>query len=280
MSKNTALFLLLSFLSTALFGQIKTPAASPTATVSQTVGLTKVTVEYSRPSAKGRTIFGELVPYGKVWRTGANKITTIKFDNDVMVEGQKIKAGSYGLCTIPVEGGSTIILNSDDKQWGTYSYDEKKDVARFIVKSSEVPMTEIMTIALEQSSLTSLNVIISWEKTAVKLKVEQDPDEQIMAEIRDKTSKADCTTDTYFDAADYYYKKDYELKQAMLWADKVIEKDKQYWTYELRARILTKIGAYKAAIDDAALCVKLAQAAGDDSYVQKGEAIIKECSEK
>jgi hypothetical protein len=207
MKNKIALFLLLSFISTGLFAQIKTPAPSPTATVSQNVGLTKVTVEYSRPSVKGRLIFGDLTPFGKVWRTGANKITTIKFDHDVLIEGQKIAAGSYGWYSIPGKEEWIIALNSDDKQWGAYAYDQSKDIRRITVKPYQVPMTEVLTIALEQTSPNSLNVILSWETTAVKFKVEHDPHDQILAEIKEKTAKADCTADTYFDAADYYYEK-------------------------------------------------------------------------
>jgi tetratricopeptide (TPR) repeat protein len=280
MKNKIALFLLLSFISTGLFAQIKTPAPSPTATVSQNVGLTKVTVEYSRPSVKGRLIFGDLTPFGKVWRTGANKITTIKFDHDVLIEGQKIAAGSYGWYSIPGKEEWIIALNSDDKQWGAYAYDQSKDIRRITVKPYQVPMTEVLTIALEQTSPNSLNVILSWETTAVKFKVEHDPHDQILAEIKEKTAKADCTADTYFDAADYYYEKGLDLKQALAWADKVVEKDKQYWTYQLRARILAKMGDCPRAVADAKISLEMAQKEGDDSYVKKNEAILKQCEGK
>jgi tetratricopeptide (TPR) repeat protein len=280
--KKQLLFTLLSgLLCTALSAQIKTPAPSPAAVVSQNVGLTKVTVEYSRPSVKGRKIFGNIVPYDKVWRTGANKITTIKFDNDVLVNGQKLAAGNYGLYTIPGLAQWTVIFNSDDKQWGAYAYDQKKDVLRLTVKPEKlVAKVENLNIDLEQNSPTQLEVRLSWEKTAVRFKVTHDAHEQILAEIKDKTAKADCTTDTYFDAADYYYEKGLDLNQAAAWADKVVEKDKQYWTYQLRARIYAKLGQCEKAVADAKISLEMAKKDGDDAYIKKNEQILKQCAAK
>ncbi len=280
MKKHLLLSFLLSLTAFGLFAQINTPASSPTAMVSQKVGLTKVTVEYSRPSVKGRKIFGDLVPFDKVWRTGANKITTIKFDDDVMINGQKVAAGSYGWYTIPGKSEWTIILNSDDKQWGAYAYDEKKDVSRFKVTPYKTAKAENMAIALEQTSPNNLEVILSWDKTAVKFAVSHDAHDQIMAEIKDKTSKPDCKTDTYFDAADYYYEKNIDLNQALAWAEKVVETDKEYWTYQLRARILAKQGNCERAVADAKISLEMAKKAGDDSYVKKNEAILKQCGSK
>jgi Tfp pilus assembly protein PilF len=125
-----------------------------------------------------------------------------------------------------------------------------------------------------------LEVRLSWEKTAVRFKVEHDAHEQILAEIKDKTSKADCTADTYFDAADYYYEKGIDLKQAAAWADKVIEKDKQYWTYQLRARIYAKLGECEKAVADAKISLDMAKKDGDDAYVKKNEQILKQCAAK
>lgn len=280
MKKSHVFTFLLSLLCIGLFAQIKTPASSPGATVSQKVGLTQVTVEYSRPSVKKRKIFGSLVPYGQVWRTGANKITTIKFDNDVMINGEKLAAGSYGWYTIPGATEWTIIFNSDDKQWGAYEYDEKKDVRRIKVKPMPVAKTENLTISLDQTSSTSLNVVLSWEKTSVKFKVEHDPNEQILAEIKEKTTKADCTTDTYSDAADYYCEKNIDLNQALLWADKVIAKDQKYWTYELHGRIAAKLGKCTIANEDAKMCIEMAKKDKDEAYVKKGQAIQAMCAGK
>ena len=215
--------------SSTSFAQINTPAASPSTTLTQTLGLTKITLDYSRPSVKGRKIFGDLVPYGKVWRTGANKITSIKFDDEVYVHGAIMKAGSYGLYTIPGKNEWTIIFNRDDKQWGSYGYDINKDVIRFNVQPMQPQeFTEQMNIDFVEFSPTSTYVSIRWENTEVRFKIEQRGiDERIMAEIADKTAKTDATTDTYFSAADFYYQKGVKLDQALTWANKVVEKEKE-----------------------------------------------------
>ena len=279
--KNIFLTTFFALIVSALFAQIKTPAASPSATLTQSVGLTKITLEYSRPAVRGRKIYGDLVPFDKVWRTGANKITTIKFDDDVMVEGKKLAAGTYGWYSFPGKNQWTIALNSDSKQWGAYQYDATKDVLRFNVSPEKTKgMVENMSIAIEQSSKTTANVVLSWEKTAVRFKVEHNAHEKIMAEIKDKTAKADCSTDTYFDAAEYYFDNNLDLNQALNWANKVVEKDKQYWTYNLRANILAKLGQCSKAVEDAKMTVEMAKKEGDDSYVKRGEKVIKECSGK
>lgn len=258
--------------------QIKTPSASPSATISQSVGLAKVTIDYSRPSAKGRRIFGDLVPFGKVWRTGANKITTIKFDDEILINGAPMKAGSYGLYTVPGRGEWKIILNRDDKQWGAYDYDEKKDVISFMVQPLKLDYyQEQMEIEFDEFTPNSAFVFIKWEDTGVRFKLEQNVDAKIMAEIKEKTSKPDATTDTYFTAADYYYQKGINLDQAMTWANKVLEKEKEYWTYQLVARIAAKQGNCLVAIPNAEKSMELAKKAGDDAYIKLNELVFYQC---
>ena len=271
------LFIILA--SSTSFAQISTPAASPSTTLSQTLGLTKITLDYSRPSVKGRKIFGDLVPYGKVWRTGANKITSIKFDDEVYVHGAVMKAGSYGLYSIPGKSEWTIIFNRDDKQWGSYGYDINKDVIRFNVQPMQPQeFTEQMTIDFVEFTPTSTYVSIKWESTEVRFKIEQRGiDEKIMAEIAEKTAKPDATTDTYFSAADFYYQKGVKLDQALAWANKVIEKDKEYWTYQLVARIAAKQNNCAVAIPNAEKSMELAKKAGDDAYIKLNQAVLSQC---
>lgn len=278
--RNFSIALLLSFCCSTLFAQIQTPASSPTATISQAVGLSKVTIEYSRPMARGRKIFGDLVPFDKVWRTGANKITTIAIEKDMLINGKKLPAGSYGWYTIPSSGEWTIALNSDDKQWGAYGYDQKKDVLRIPVKAEKHQMTEQLSISIESLSPTAAEVVLAWERTEVRFKLEHDAHEQIMADIKAKTAQPDAKSDTYFDAADYYYEHNIDLDKALVWADKVVEADKQYWTYQLRARILAKMGRCDKAVADAKVSLEMAKKEGDDSYVKKNEAILKQCGGK
>ena len=275
---NVKLVLICTIISISGFAQINTPAASPSAIVSQGLGLTKVTIDYSRPSVKGRKIFGDLVPFGKVWRTGANKITSIKFDDEVVVNGTPIKAGSYGLYSIPNANEWTIILNSDDKQWGSYGYDEKKDVYRFKVKPAKAKyFVEQMAIDIDGINPTTADIVIKWENTEARFKVEQLVDAQIMAEIEEKTSKPNATIDTYFAAADYYYQKGVHLDKALVWANKVTEKNKEYWAYQLVARVAAKQGNCAVALPNAEKSMELAKKAGDDAYIKLNEAVFAKC---
>ncbi|CAH0996488.1 hypothetical protein EMA8858_02620 [Emticicia aquatica] len=272
------LYIILIIVSTQTFAQINTPAASPSTTLTQSLGLTKITIDYSRPSVKGRKIFGDLVPYGKIWRTGANKITSIKFDDDVLVNGAAMKAGSYGLYTIPGKNEWTIIFNRDDKQWGSYGYDINKDVIRFNVQPMQPQeFAEKMTIDFVEFTPTTAFLSIKWESTEVRFKIEQKVEEKILAEITEKTSKADVTTDTYFSAADYYYQKGIKLDQALEWANKVLEKDKEYWTYQLVARIAAKQNNCAVAIPNAEKSMELAKKAGDDAYIKLNQAVLSQC---
>lgn len=279
MRQFCSLFLL--FVATGLMAQIRTPAPSPASSVSQAFGLAKVSVEYSRPSVKGRHIFGDLVPYNKVWRTGANQITKIQFDQDVRLNGQPLKAGSYGWYTFPGKNFWIIALNSDDKQWGAYGYDPAKDVLRLVVKPEKLAQkVEHLTIAFDNFTATATDVILSWENTAVRFRAEHDPHEQIMAAIKTETAKADAKSDTYYTAAEYYLDHNIDLKQALAWADKVLETDKNWWSYYLRADIEAHLGQCDKAVADATIALEGAKKDKDDSYTKKSEKILADCKKK
>lgn len=249
--------------------------ASPAASVSQAVGLSKVTVNYNRPAVKGRQIFGGLVPYGQVWRTGANKVTDIKFDTDVTFNGQKVAAGTYALLSIPGEKEWTVILNSDAQQWGAYGYDSKKDVLRTTVKPEMLgSVVENFTIGFDKFTPTKTTLVLSWDKTSVSVPVEHDPHEQILAKIKEETAKPDAKSDTYFTAAEYYRDHDLDLKQALVWSNKVLETDKAWWSYYLRASIYAKLGQCKEAKADATVSQEGARKDGDDSYVKMNQKIL------
>ena len=274
----TLLFILLA---AGLFAQIRTPAPSPLATLSQPVGLAKISIEYSRPSVKGRKIFGELVPYNKVWRTGANRITTISFDQEVRLNGQKVPAGSYGWYSFPGENFWQIALNRDDKQWGAYAYDAAKDVLRLTLKPEKLTQkVEHLTIEIDNFTPTAADVALSWENTAVRFRVEHDPHEQIMAAIKTETAKPDANVDTYFTAAEYYYDHNLDMNQALVWADKVLENDKNWWSYYLRASIEAKLGQCDKAIADATVALEGAEKDKDDSYIKKSKQILADCKKK
>jgi hypothetical protein len=162
------LVMLCSFVATAQ----DNPPASPPATASGKIGAADVTVKYSSPSVKGRKIWGELVPYGQVWRTGANEATTITFSKDVTIEGQPLKAGTYALFTVPAENEWTIVLNKTAKQWGAFKYDEGQDALRVKVKPTAAKsMSERMKIDVTSKGKNAGVVTIMWENLAVPFTV-------------------------------------------------------------------------------------------------------------
>ncbi len=276
--KLCQLFVLLQ-ITFSLNAQIQTPAPSPSATAIQQVGLATVTLEYSRPSLKGRKMIGStLVPFGQVWRTGANKIPNLKLSTDVTIEGQKVAAGTYGIFTIPNATEWTVILSKKPDQWGAYDYKEADDLLRFKVKSEKLAAKEEhFTMAFSDFTKTSAKVAIRWENTQVKFNIAHDPDAQIMAEIQSKTSAAEVSSDTYFGAAEYYFDTNRDLNQALAWAHKVVEKDKEYWTYYLRAKIAAKLGKCDIAADDATKGLELAKKANDAAYVTNHTNVLKSC---
>jgi Protein of unknown function (DUF2911) len=275
---KSILTVLLCALSLALSAQIQLPAPSPTSTITQAIGLTKITIEYSRPSVKGRKIFGDLVPFDKVWRTGANKITNITFADDVMVNGQKVPAGTYGWYTIPGKQNWIIAINSDAKQWGAYEYDQKKDVLRLTVQPQMLKkVQEHLSIAFDNFTPTATDVVLSWEKSTVRFRVEHDPHERIMANIKEKTSGANVKSDDYYAAAEYYRDKNIDLPQALTWANKVLETDKAWWSHYLRASIYVKMGKCAEAATDAKVSIEGAKKDGDSAYIKLNEKILKQC---
>jgi hypothetical protein len=140
---------------------------SPNASVSQTIGTTEVTITYGRPKVKGRTIFGDLVPYDTVWRTGANEATTISFSDDVMIDGEPVEAGTYSLFTVPGEDEWTVILNSVAQQWGAYDYDESEDVLRLSTTPGSAPMQEMLTFRFEDVNDGTGTCVMHWAETRV-----------------------------------------------------------------------------------------------------------------
>ncbi|MBO0951384.1 DUF2911 domain-containing protein [Fibrella forsythiae] len=270
--------LFLSACLTAGHAQINLPAASPAATISQQIGLGKVTVEYGRPSLKGRTMFGDRIPYGKVWRTGANKITDLTLSEPMNIEGKAVETGKYGLYSIPTADSFTFILNKDADAWGAYDYKEANDVLRLVVKS-EKTATKTETLTFEFVDLTPSSAVLQlrWENTMARLTIADDADSHVMAQIKELTASPTASTDTYFGAAQYYLDTNRDLKQALEWSNKVVAKSNEYWTYHLRAKILARSGNCKAARADAQMSLDLAKKAGDDAYIKNNEKILEDC---
>ncbi len=278
MKKIVCTLALVASLAGVAEAQIRTPGASPSATVIQGVGLQKVTIDYSRPALKGRKMFGDQVPYGKVWRTGANMVPKLTVDGEVTIAGKTVPAGTYGLFTIPGENEWTIILSKKAQQFGAFDYKESDDLMRFTVKPEKLGKSEeFFTIEFTDFTPTASDVAIRWENAQVKFRIKTDPDAQIMAQLQAELAKPDVKTGVYSAAANYYFDTNRDMKQAREWADKVVAADKKYWTYFLRGKIAAKQGDCQTARADAEAGLKMAQEAGDDAYIKNHKGILATC---
>ncbi len=273
--KNFIISILTIFsLSTSLNAQgIKTPAPSPTQTIKQDFALSSIEITYSRPNIKGRVVFGDLAPFGKLWRTGANAATRLTFGEDVKVGGVAVKAGTYVLYTIPNRDEWEVIINKGINNWGIDGYKAEEDVARFKVKPSALPNTiETFTIAIGNVMPASADIQVSWEKTSISIPVSADIDSKIT-----KAIESAMTVDTrpYFQAASYYFDAGKDLNKALAWADKAIEQTpKAFWIVHLKAKIQAKLGNKAIAIETAKKSIELAKEANNMDYVALNEKLI------
>lgn len=260
------------------FAQIETPAPSPFSKTEQKVGLTDVTLEYSRPSMKGRKIFGGLEDYGKVWRTGANANTKLTFSTDFMVDGKTLKKGTYALYTIPGEKTWDVILYSDATNWGNpRKWDESKVAAKVTVTSFEIPMPiETFTITFDDLTNNSAVIGIMWEQTYVPLKFETPTDKMVSANIS-KVMNGPSANDMY-GAAVYYLQAGKDITKAQAWIDKAVEmtSDKpRFWYLRQQSLIHAKAGNTKGAIAAAKASLKYATEAGNTGYIKMNKASLK-----
>lgn len=259
-----------------LNAQLKVPAPSPSQTLKQAVGLSDITIDYSRPGAKGRVIYGDVVPFGKVWRTGANSATKITFGEDVKVEGNAVVAGTYALYTVPNKDSWEVMLYKDLTLGGNVAdYKKENEVAHFSVKPKTLnDKVETFTIDVADVTANSANIELNWEKTRVTFNVVADIDTKIMKNI-----EANVITDSrpYFQAASYYYENNKDLKQASEWADKaIVANPKAFWIVMLKAKIQAKQNDKKGAIVSAEKVITLATEAKNDDYVAMAKKLITE----
>lgn len=278
--KKIGLFVLASTMMVgAAIAQVKTPAPSPKAEVEQALGLTEIEIEYSRPSMKGRTIFGDLVPYDKLWRTGANAPTVVKFDDDVTIEGNKVEEGKYALFTIPGKDKWTVILNSNTKN-NVYNYDNSTEVAKFDVTPSKMADTkETFTIGFDNLRDNECTMYLAWENTRVSMKISVNTDEAVMASI--KKEMAGPSAGSYYQAARYYHENGKDKKEALNWINKANELDPgKYWMMKWKAEIQASNGLTKEAIATAKEAKALAEKAGNQEYVKINEENIAKWSKK
>jgi hypothetical protein len=266
-----------SLVLTASAQELKLPAPSPTQTVSQDFALSNISLSYSRPSKKGRVIFGDLVPYGQIWRTGANSPTKIKFGEDVSIDGKPVPAGEYALYSIPGENEWTFILSKNLKLWGSIGYNQADDLLRFTAKPMSVPFdVESFTILFGSQTANTVDIQLLWANTAVGFTVKADIDAKIAANI-DQAMKAEKKP--YFQAAYYYYEKGLDINKAYSWVNEAAKAQPDaYWIEHLKAKIQLKKGDKKAAIATAESSMKKAEAQKNPDYVALNKKLIAEAS--
>jgi hypothetical protein len=249
--------------------QVKTPQASTSQTITQTVGLTNIELSYSRPSMKGRTIFGNLVPYSELWRTGANANTTISFDENVMIGGKIIKAGTYAIYTKPNMTSWEVYFYSDASNSGTpKKWDSEKVVAT--VKANVVPLSfkiETFTLQIDDITNDSANLGMMWENVYVAVPIRFMTDSQVtqnIASVMNGPNSGD-----YYTSAVYYLNTDKDIGKAKMWIDKAIEmrENPAFWYYRQKSLIYAESGDKKGAIRAAKESLKLAEEAGNNDYV-------------
>jgi hypothetical protein len=259
-------FLICGFLTVQ--AQIKTPAASPTAKLETTVGLTNVTVEYSRPSKNGRKIFGDLVPFDKMWRTGANKNSMVTFSDDVMIGGTEVKKGSYAIFTKPTMGQWEVYFYSDTENWGTpEKWDDTKVAAKMMVKPTMGGNTETFTIDVANVTNDNFNLVISWDNMSLPIKVDVPTDKKVSANIT--TVMAGPSAGDYYNAARYYREAKKDLKQALAWMDKSISMgNDKFWVLRQKSLIQADMGDLKGAIETANSSLAKAKEAGNEDYIK------------
>jgi tetratricopeptide (TPR) repeat protein len=253
--------------------QLRTPPPSPKQTLKQEFGVGDVELTYSRPSSKGRTIFGDLVPYGALWRTGANAATKIKFSDDVTVGGQPVKAGEYVIYTVPAQNEWEVVLNKGLTNWGIDGYKKEDDVARFKVRPITTPESmETFTMQFANVKNNSADLRIWWDKTAIVVPITTDVDSKVMAQINNVMNR---DTRPYFAAATYYMETGKDINQAVAWFDKAIEQNPEaFWVHHQRANALAKAGKKADARAAAQLSMELARKANNNDYVKLNEKLL------
>ena len=267
------------FLATALVSeaQLKTPAPSPAQTLRQDFGLGNIELVYSRPGVRGRKVFGDVVPFGQVWRTGANSATTISFSDEVTIGGKKVPAGKYGLLTIPGAKEWIFIISKQTSVTSPADYKADQDVVRVTAASvKSKPAVETFTLSIQDIKPASCNLVLSWDKRRVSIPIQTEIEGKIMANIESamKTEKP-----PYYNAAMYYMDNGKDLNQALTWFDKAIESNATaFWIHYQRANCLAKLGRKEEAKAGAEKSKQLATDAKNGDYVKLNDKLLAELS--
>lgn len=281
MKKYLIIFTLLAF--SYSFSQIKTPQPSPAASMNQMVGLTEIEVEYSRPSMRGREIFGNLVPYGKIWRTGANASTKISFSDDVVINDNKVKAGKYSVFTIPNESEWEFILYNDTSVRGVPGdWDDKNVVLSTMVEMKKLPepiSIETFTIFFDALNNNYAVMLMMWDDVYVPVTINVPTRDIVKKNIQEVMSKSPKASD-YYAAAVYYMQENADLNMALEWMDKAIEMSEkpQFWQLRQQSLIYAANGDLKGAIRIAKNSLEAAKIAGNQDYIKMNKDSIEEWS--
>lgn len=275
--KKLLLSLFVVAISSNINAQLKTPAASPSSKLEQTVGLTDVSVEYSRPGMKGRTIFGDLVPFGKVWRTGANANTKVTFSNNVTIDGKELKKGSYALYTKPGKDSWEVIFYADTNNWGTpQKWDDSKVALSTTAKVQTMPMKiESFTITIDDLTDNSAVLGMLWENAYVGVKFNTPTDKGVEASIA--KVMAGPSANDYFNAAKYYLDGKKDINKAKEWINKAVDMTKdqpRFWYLRQQSLILAKAGDKKGAITAAKASLAGAEKRGNADYVKMNKDFL------
>lgn len=269
-------------ISLCVSAQIETPQPSPNAVLTQNIGLSEVSLAYSRPSANGRTIFGDLVPFNKRWRTGANENTILTFSHDVEIEGQYLEAGSYALYSVPKEESWDVFFYEDTDNWGlpkTWNEDAVAAMVNLPVSTLNHNV-ETFTIGFNAIAMDKAHLQISWEKTMIEIPIDFPTDDLVMQNIN--TVMSGPSARDYFNSAVYYLNADKDLKQAEKWIDKAMamSEDKPYWMLRQQSLIYAANGKNAKAVEVAKASLAAAKEAGNADYVKMNQESIKEWSSK
>ena len=277
--KKLVLSILVLAVSFVGYSQIETPQPSPTSKIEQKVGLTDVTLEYSRPDMRGRKIFGDLVPYGKIWRTGANSNTKITFSDDFSVGDQSLKAGTYAIYTIPGETSWEVIFYNDATNWGTpQNWDDSKVAAKVSVEVYKLPMSiETFTMTFDDLNNGGATLGILWENTYVGVEFKVPTDDKVLTSINDVMNGTPTAND-YYAAAVYYSQENKDIKTALKWMEKAMSMTEKpaYWQLRQQSLIYAKDGNKEAAIQSAKKSLAGAEEAGNEDYVKLNKDSLKE----
>ena len=282
---KSLVFIPFFFISIFGFSQIKTPSASTSSKINQMVGLTEIIVEYSRPSKKGRDIFGNLVPFGKLWRTGANSSTKISFSSDVEINGEKIKEGKYSVFSIPNKDEWDIILYSDYDLWSVpKDWDESKVIFKSSYKVSKLNSgnnIETFTISLNDITNNDANLIFAWDQSYVKVKIDV-PTRQMVDESISKVMGGAPKASDYYSAAVYYRQENIKLDVALSWMNKAMDMTENPRFFQLRqqALILAANEMYEEAVNVSRRSLRLSVDADNQDYVKMNRESIAEWSKK